>query len=180
MGGGESIQGAGFARRLAAHLLVDLPLVMLILIPVLFVLLLRVHGLEAMATPGAVEPPWWWNAILNAVLVVAVVALWKFTQATPGKKVFRLKIVDAKTGEAASTGRLWLRAIGYFVASLPFIPVKLTLMGQTETTWLPLGAGFFWILVDRKNRGWHDLLSGTVTVAASRGEEVEAEPERTD
>ncbi|MEJ1377571.1 MAG: RDD family protein, partial [Candidatus Sedimenticola sp. (ex Thyasira tokunagai)] len=28
-------------------------------------------------------------------------------------------------------------------------------------SWLALGLGFLWLLVDRKNRTWHDRLSGT-------------------
>jgi len=38
-------------------------------------------------------------------------------------------------------------------------------MGLRETLWLPVGLGFFWILFDPRNRGWHDILSGTITVA---------------
>jgi uncharacterized RDD family membrane protein YckC len=30
------------------------------------------------------------------------------------------------------------------------------------------GAGFFWAIVDRRRRTWHDILSGTVTVSFLR------------
>lgn len=167
----EPVRGAGFWRRLAAHALVDLPLLMLVLTPLLFIVMLRVYGLERMLVPGEVQPPWWWNVILNAVLLAALVALWKMTQATPGKQVFRLKIVDGTTGGKASTGKLLVRSIGYLVASLPIVPVHFDVLGQTETLWLPLCLGFFWILIDRYHRGWHDLLSGTITVSADQADE---------
>jgi len=31
-------------------------------------------------------------------------------------------------------------------------------------SWLPLGLGYLWILVDPQRRAWHDRLSGTRVV----------------
>jgi uncharacterized RDD family membrane protein YckC len=31
-------------------------------------------------------------------------------------------------------------------------------------SWLPLGLGFLWMLVDSQGRAWHDRLSGTRVV----------------
>lgn len=165
----EPVRGAGFWRRLAAHVLVDLPLLTVLLMPVMCGVLLQVYGLERMMAPGGVQPPWWWNLVLNAVLLLALVGLWKATQATPGKKAFGLKIVDGRTGGVAATWRLGVRSLGYLVASLPVVPWKIELMGRRETLWLPLCFGFLWICVDRYRRGWHDMLSGTVTVVTERG-----------
>lgn len=57
---------------------------------------------------------------------------------------------------------------------------KMQLVSRTQTTidwkqafirfvgalisWLCLGAGIFWILLDKNNLGWHDYLSGTMPV----------------
>jgi uncharacterized RDD family membrane protein YckC len=29
---------------------------------------------------------------------------------------------------------------------------------------LPLGAGFLWVMIDKKRRGWHDHIAGTIVV----------------
>ncbi|MGA7985503.1 MAG: RDD family protein [Burkholderiales bacterium] len=41
---------------------------------------------------------------------------------------------------------MFIRFLGYFVSIVP------------------LGLGFLWIAFDRKKRGWHDLIAGTVVV----------------
>jgi uncharacterized RDD family membrane protein YckC len=82
-----------------------------------------------------------------ALLVGAlVVGFWRHCGATPGKLAVGVKIVDASTGAAPSTGRLVLRLVCYLVSALPF--------------WL----GFVWAAVDRKNQGWHDKIAGTIVI----------------
>lgn len=82
----------------------------------------------------------------NIFPVVAVLAFWIYKSATPGKMVTKLIIVDAETGGKPSTGKFIIRYIGYILASIPF------------------GLGLFWVAIDKRKRGWHDMLAGTVVI----------------
>ena len=77
---------------------------------------------------------------------VAVIILWRYKSATPGKMIFKARIVDAKTGELPSTGQCIGRYFAYTVSMLP------------------LCLGFLWIAFDPRKQAWHDKLSGTVVV----------------
>lgn len=77
---------------------------------------------------------------------VLVVVLWAKYASTPGKMIFRAKILDAKTFEPVSTPRLILRYIGYFVSVLT------------------LFIGFIWVGIDSRKQGFHDKIAGTVVV----------------
>lgn len=83
------------------------------------------------------------NLILPLILVIA---LWIRYASTPGKMVFKGKIVDAETLQPVSNGRLVLRYIGYFVSILT------------------LFLGFFWIAWDKRKQGFHDKIAGTVVI----------------
>jgi len=162
------VRGASFWVRAAAHLLVDLPILLVLTVPPMMILMIRVFGIEAILTPGAAEIPWWWNLIFNAVIVLFLVGLWKFTQATPGKQAFRLRIVRLADGGVPTLRQWTVRALAYLVSSLPVLPVPIEMMGKKDVLWVPLCFGFVWILIDPRRRGWHDMLSGTVTVAIPR------------
>ncbi|MCL1476197.1 MAG: RDD family protein [Marinobacter sp.] len=77
---------------------------------------------------------------------VAVILFWVAKQATPGKMAVSAKIVDAKTGNAASTGQLIGRYLAYYLSLVPFC------------------LGFIWVAFDKRKQGWHDKLAGTVVV----------------
>ena len=65
---------------------------------------------------------------------------------TPGKKMARLLVVDAKTLERASTLQLIVRFLGYLVSALPFF------------------LGFFIGVFRRDKRTLHDLISHTAVI----------------
>ena len=81
-----------------------------------------------------------------ALPIAAVLAFWKFRNATPGKMAFAAKIVDAGTGKAPSDSKLLIRFLGYFVSILT------------------LGIGFLWIAIDRRKQGLHDKIANTLVV----------------
>ena len=87
-----------------------------------------------------------WDVLTLVVVAVVVVGFWRYCGATPGKLALDLKIVDAQTGAAPTTGRLVLRLLCYLVSALP------------------LYLGFLWIAVDRRKQGWHDKIAGTVVI----------------
>jgi len=77
---------------------------------------------------------------------VVVIAFWIMRQATPGKMALQLRILDANTGAAPSTGQCIGRYFAYFVSLIP------------------IGLGLVWVGFDARKQGWHDKLAGTVVV----------------
>lgn len=94
-------------------------------------------------------------AVLTGVLIaVAVFALslgyfpwfWVKGGATPGMRMFGLRVVRDRDGGSLGWGEAILRLVGFWVSSFVFY------------------LGFAWILFDKRRRGWHDLIAGTVMV----------------
>ena len=79
-------------------------------------------------------------------LAVAIILLWRFRGATPGKMLVKAKIVTAEGLSQPSTGRLIGRFFAYFVSIFPAF------------------LGFLWIAFDRRKQGWHDKIAGTVVI----------------
>lgn len=88
--------------------------------------------------------------MLNLLQILAVCAatvwFWKRYGATPGKMVMRMKIVDAKTFGAPTTGQDIARFLGYFLSAFPGM------------------VGFLWIAFDKRKQGFHDKIAGTVVI----------------
>lgn len=72
--------------------------------------------------------------------------MWCAFGATPGKFLLGCQVVDANTLQRVTMRQALLRYIGYMLSALP------------------LFAGFLWILVDKKRRGFHDKLARTVVI----------------
>jgi uncharacterized RDD family membrane protein YckC len=87
-----------------------------------------------------------WDIVIQIVVFAIGVAFWRYWGATPGKMAIGAKIVDARTGELASTGKLVVRFIAYFVSIFP------------------LGLGFAWIGFDPRKQGFHDKIAGTLVI----------------
>jgi uncharacterized RDD family membrane protein YckC len=139
----ERYQYAGFWVRVGAAL-VDTLLIMLITIPLLIVS----YGFDT-----------YWQAaqngdflglgeiIISWVLpIAATIWFWLKMQATPGKILFSLKVLDEKTGQTITLKQSVIRYLGYFVSTLVVF------------------LGFIWIAFDPKKQGWHDKMAGTVVV----------------
>lgn len=176
------VRGASFWVRAMAHL-IDLTLVSSVMCVFTLPLVIR------MVLTGTMDLPVWvrWLEIpFDLTLLVGVVVIWKKTQTTPGKKLFGLRIVDLRTGGPPTWRQLIVRYFGYLLGFLPMIPIRVLERLWPEVSalmpvalgalngwesWVmgpPLCFGFLWILADSRHRGWHDLLSGTVTVSAPR------------
>jgi uncharacterized RDD family membrane protein YckC len=137
---------AGFGPRLVAYI-VDAIIVTIVVVGVSIVGGLAVAGGVASGSGGAAVAS-------GAVLVIAVIVVtlgyfpffWARGGATPGMKMFGLVVVRDADGGPISGGQAILRLIGYWVSSLVFY------------------IGYIWIFVDKRRRGWHDLIAGTVVV----------------
>jgi len=64
---------------------------------------------------------------------------------TVGKRVMGIKVVK-ENGKALDYREAVLRYLGYIISAIP------------------LGLGFFWVLIDEKKQGWHDKLAKTKVV----------------
>src|SRR6478735_7237429 len=73
---------------------------------------------------------------------------WKASGQTPGAKMAGVKIVRDKDGGPLDWGAAILRLIGYAISGMVFY------------------IGFIWILIDKRKRGWFDLIAGTVAIKA--------------
>lgn len=83
-----------------------------------------------------------------ALFLFTYVWLWHTSGQTPGKKLSRIRVVDAVTLQNASIWKLTLRFIGYFISLITLI-------------------GFFIGLFRKDKRTLHDLLSGTAVIRVS-------------
>ncbi|MCP4074947.1 MAG: RDD family protein [Gammaproteobacteria bacterium] len=136
---------ASFGRRLFAFLLDTL---MIGLITTSLTIALfgydSVMQMQSITADYSIE----WNIFIvdRALPAIWTIAFWLAWKATPGKLLLDCQIVDADTLQTASTGRLILRYLCYFISALP------------------IGLGFLWIVFNRRNQGWHDKLANTVVI----------------
>jgi len=77
------------------------------------------------------------------------VTFWSTTGQTPGNRLMRIRVCNADDGAPLKPRRALVR------------------FGAMVLAAIPLCAGFLPILVDNRRRGIHDMLAGTVVVAAS-------------
>jgi uncharacterized RDD family membrane protein YckC len=87
--------------------------------------------------------------LLLGLLVVNLLyfpAFWASGGQTPGMRPFRLRVVRDRDGSRFGWGTALLRLVGLYVASAVFY------------------LGFIWIFIDKRHRGWHDLIAGTIVV----------------
>lgn len=137
---------AGFWIRTAATLF-DTVVMLLILFP----LLIAIYGM-AYLHPSRTDPAGLADTLLSwGIPLVFTILFWLYKQATPGKMVVGIKVVDAKTGGALSLGQAVGRYAAYFLSTIP------------------LGLGFIWAAFDSRKQGWHDKLAGSVGVRIDRG-----------
>jgi uncharacterized RDD family membrane protein YckC len=83
-----------------------------------------------------------------ALFFITYVWFWYKSGQTPGKKLSRIRVVDAVTLQNASVFKLSLRFVGYFISLITLI-------------------GFFIGLLRKDNRALHDIISGTAVIRVS-------------
>jgi uncharacterized RDD family membrane protein YckC len=86
-----------------------------------------------------------------AIIVIPLVYFpyyWAKSGQTPGMKQQGIKVVRDRDGGPITMGTAILRLIGYWVSGRVFY------------------IGYIWIFIDKRRRGWHDLIAGTVVVKA--------------
>ena len=138
----SDVEYAGFWIRVGAAI-IDTLLLVVVTYPLLF----SIYGWKYLDTDKMFAGPA--DFLISWVFpAVAVIWFWTQKQATPGKAVLSLRVLDAGSGENLSIGQSIGRYLAYFVSIMP------------------LGLGLIWVGFDRKKQGWHDKLAHTVVVRA--------------
>lgn len=147
----ENQEYAGFWIRVAAALIDTVLLMIVFSIP-----LTLIYGMDYWNPEKQVGGVW--DALIQYV-VPLVITVWFWTRyfGTPGKLVLKLRVVDARTGQAISTPKAIGRYLGYYVSALALM------------------LGFIWVGIDKKKQGFHDKLAGTVVVRDRPKEKVQYE-----
>jgi uncharacterized RDD family membrane protein YckC len=92
-------------------------------------------------------------AIVSSIAIVLVALgyfpyFWASTGQTPGMAQMKIKVVRDADGGPLTTGQAILRIIGLWIGLSVFY------------------IGVIWIFVDKRKRGWQDLIGGTVVIDA--------------
>ncbi len=137
---------AGFWIRTAAAL-IDTVLILAVTMPLLGV----IYGWNHFSQPTGGPVAGIADALISYVLpAVAAIAFWLARQATPGKMVLGLQVIDLETGGKLSVGQAIGRYLSYYLSTLVFM------------------LGFIWVAFDARKQGWHDKLAGTAVVRRRR------------
>jgi len=139
-GPGPGIEFGGPGARLVGYIVDGL-----IVTAAIFAIIV-VFGILAVIVPflGAL-------GILVGVIVVPLAYFpyfWAKNGQTPGMKMMGIKVVRDKDGGPLTMGQAILRLIGYWVSGFVFY------------------LGYIWIFIDKRQRGWFDLIAGTVVIKA--------------
>jgi uncharacterized RDD family membrane protein YckC len=134
---------AGLLRRLGA-LLYDSLLLAAVLMLATGLMLLATGG-EAIRSDTHPILEWVYRLMLVALTVGFFGLFWTRSGQTLGMAAWRIKVV---------------REDGH----LPGWRDTALRIGAALLSWLPAGLGYFWMLVDREQRTWHDRLSRTKVV----------------
>lgn len=142
----ETPKYAGFWIRFVAHV-VDAVVFSLVIIPIILWMVEFDLNRYSEQSSGAF-------VVNNVLPALAVWLFWYYKSATPGKMIFRLKIVDAKTLGRLSMGQIIGRYFAYIISALPLL------------------IGFFWVAFDQRKQGWHDKLAGTLVIVSPADNKV--------
>ncbi|MDP2371772.1 RDD family protein [Rhodoferax sp.] len=142
----QAMDYAGFWVRVGA-MLIDVVLVILVTLP----LLVGIYGwayFDPAGNPFIKGPA---DFLISWVFPsLAVILFWRYRQATPGKMMLSLRVVDADTGANPSLGQ----SVGRYLAYL--------------ASMAPLGLGLLWVAFDPRKQAWHDKLAHTVVVRSRK------------
>ena len=129
-------ENAGLLRRLGAMVYDALLLAAILFVAGLPLPLIDEATRQLPATKALVQ------AYLAVVVFVFFGWFWTHGGQTLGMRAWRLKLVGPGGGKVS-----WARALCRFALSI--------------LSWVPLGLGYLWVVIDSNKRAWHDILSGT-------------------
>jgi uncharacterized RDD family membrane protein YckC len=95
-----------------------------------------------------------WLIVGQCIPILITGLMWATWGTTPGKRVVRLRIVDADSGHPMTVKQAALRTVGYLL------------------TFATLGAGFLWVFFNARKQALHDRIANTVVISASLTEGI--------
>ncbi len=155
------VRYAGFGVRLVASLLDTLFLALPVAIIIYFLsdgdwfdfaayqqnILYALSGNAQAALSHQPKTSFSWEIIFKISVLVVTILFWeKWRGATPGKKIVKIKIVDAKTLDDITNKQAITRSLGYIISTIPFL------------------LGFFMVVFRKDKRAFHDLLAETAVI----------------
>jgi uncharacterized RDD family membrane protein YckC len=145
--------GVGFAphgQRLVAYIL-DTVLISVLLTAFWLPLIALFPSTGQGTAPGPAVGAIIVASALFGMLVVVLYFpfFWATGGQTPGMRPFGLVVVRDRDGSRIGWGTAFLRLVGLYVAGSVFY------------------LGYVWIFVDKRRRGWQDLIAGTVVIKRS-------------
>ncbi len=127
---------SGLIRRLAAILYDVLVFAAVLLVATLpFVLIAR-------GAPTSQVGQFLFRLYLLAVSFLYFGWFWVHGGQTLGMRAWRLRLINGSGGRIS-----WRQALLRFLGAI--------------LSWVPVGAGYLWIVIDHDKRAWHDRISGT-------------------
>jgi uncharacterized RDD family membrane protein YckC len=161
----DDIHYAGFWVRFTASLLDTLLLALPVAVVIYFLsngnwfdlsiyqqnLTYAMNGNAAAALSNPPQTSFKWELIFEISVLVVTIVFWRrWRGATPGKKIVKIKIVDAKTFDDITNKQAIIRSLGYIVSTIPFL------------------LGFIIVAFRKDKRALHDLLAGTAVIYEER------------
>lgn len=155
------IEVIGFGRRCFA-IIIDGVFIFFVSLLIAFLLGMAMIVLDWWTSAS----DWPWSIVASILMLIVSLIYYtgKWVQSsgqTFGKYMMGIRIVS-KDGSPLTTGKMILRYLGYYVSSL-FASL-----------------GFVWVAIDKKRRGWHDMIAGTYVVSIMHeypsGEDVNIVP----
>ncbi|WP_175651104.1 RDD family protein [Pseudomonas sp. Marseille-P9899] len=141
---------AGLGRRLAAMFYDFLLCTALLMVTTLVYKMIQMSiigetQMRTMTEAGALDGDPLLSTVLLFVLFGFFAKFWTHGGQTLGMQVWGVRVQNADGS-----------AIGLWQALLRFV--------VSIASWLCLGLGFFWVLIDKRKRSWHDIYSETQLV----------------
>lgn len=133
----QEYEYAGFWIRVLASM-IDSTIITLVVFPIGFF-----AGYMGLAESTAFA---FLQLVLQVLGIAFYIVCWVKFAGTPGKRLLKLKVLDADTGDNLSTGKAILRYIMYIVSTLALL------------------LGLIWVAFDKKKQGWHDKVANSVVV----------------
>ena len=153
-GPAPGVEYAPHGARLVAYILDGIIISIAVGIPVILGSALLESGTTLEGDQIASIEPGATAAFFVLLLLAGLIGLlyfpffWARGGQTLGMKPFGLRVVRDRDGSRIGWGTALLRLVGLWVAASVFY------------------IGFIWILVDKRGRGWPDLIGGTIVISA--------------
>ncbi|MDX1810346.1 MAG: RDD family protein [Gammaproteobacteria bacterium] len=135
---------ASFGQRALASIIDSI--IFGVLSAVILLLLFGDSGVQLVSHNGQIQFVSSKNWTEQLFYIVVTIFMWMKFTGTPGKLLMGCHVVDADTKQPLTLRQSIIRYFGYFVSLLP------------------LGLGFFWVIWDKRNQGFHDKLANTIVI----------------